>query len=363
MLWEPFVEELFTRRNPRGKSLEPVLSLDRALGFPHRSYKTIHVAGTNGKGSVTQKIASALEIEGFKVGLYTSPHLIDVRERIQVNQEMISREDFQRLFARVDGKVEGFFDLITALAFLYFQEQKVDFAVVEVGLGGRFDATNVVVPEVSVITSIGYDHMDILGSTLEEIAREKGGIIKPGVPLITGPSAAPFFPEAIHAPSCPFYDLENQEVARLVLKKLAISETSIAEGLKKRPPCRFEIRDNLIIDVAHNPSGFEKLIEALQMHFPSEEKFHFLVAFSKDKNWKACLDLISPKASSISAVLVKKQRLERPSVLKEYLPLIEIASSLQEALRPDKKNVICGSFYLMDSIQNKEGDLSRLTNW
>lgn len=322
------------------------------MSHPHKAYKTIHVGGTNGKGSVTYKIAKALEAEGFKVGLYTSPHICDVRERIQVQGELIPEDAFQRLLNRI-LELEpslGFFDIMTAIAFCYFQEQKVDWAVVEVGLGGRFDATNVIHPEIAAITSIGFDHTELLGNSLEEIAIQKGGIAKPGVPLVTGPTASCFFPNSIKVEKAPFFDLENQSIAKAVLRKLSISESAIEIGVAKRPPCRFEMRKNIILDVAHNPDGFKKLIEALQLHLPEIEKFHFIVAFSKSKDWKTCLDLILPFSSSITALSIDKERMEHASEIQKYHDKISISKSLETSLKPKEWNVICGSFYLMEQI-------------
>ncbi len=153
----------------------------------------MHVAGTKGKGSTASLIAAALEAAGYKVGLYTSPHLEDFRERITINGEMISEADVIRLADELRPPLTEIvpetttFELTTALAFQYYFQQNIDIAVIEVGLGGRLDATNVVDPLVSVITSISYDHMSVLGSTLQEIAAEKGGIIKPGRPVVLSP--------------------------------------------------------------------------------------------------------------------------------------------------------------------------------
>ncbi len=163
---------------------------DDYLGNPHRKFKTIHVAGTNGKGSVSSMLASVLMGLGYKVGLYTSPHLVDFRERIKVDGEMISNEAVLDFLDRTDHFIAendpSFFEITTAMAFDYFASCGVDYAVVECGLGGRLDSTNIVNPVLSVITSIGLDHTDILGDTLEKVAFEKGGIIKPGVPVVVG---------------------------------------------------------------------------------------------------------------------------------------------------------------------------------
>lgn len=172
------------------EGLQNTHALDEYFGHPHHSFKTIHVGGTNGKGSVSHTLAAILQSVGYKVGLYTSPHLVDFRERIRVNGEMIPEQrviDFveqERSF--FEPLYPSFFELATALAFKYFEEQKVDIAVIEVGLGGRLDCTNIITPLLSVITNISFEHTQFLGDTLEKIAGEKAGIIKPNVPVIIG---------------------------------------------------------------------------------------------------------------------------------------------------------------------------------
>jgi dihydrofolate synthase/folylpolyglutamate synthase len=178
--------------------LDNIRALLGALGDPHRAFPSVHVAGTNGKGSVCAMLESILRAHGRRAGLYTSPHLVDVRERIRIGGSLIPRSDFARLLGRIRSTIEvlrtagrldappTYFEVLTTLAFLYFAEKKVDIAVLETGLGGRFDATNVVTPLLSVITSISKDHQEYLGRTLAAIAFEKAGIIKPGVPLVCG---------------------------------------------------------------------------------------------------------------------------------------------------------------------------------
>ena len=196
------------------EGLGGTLALDAYFGHPHRQYRTIHVGGTNGKGSVTHTLAAILQAQGYRVGLYTSPHLVDFRERIRVNGKMISKKrviEFVKTLSNSPLKGENksssgekevnksplplregwggsfsFFELATALAFQYFAEQKVDFAVIEVGLGGRLDCTNIITPVLSVITNISFDHVQFLGDTLPKIASEKAGIIKPGIPVCIG---------------------------------------------------------------------------------------------------------------------------------------------------------------------------------
>lgn len=172
------------------EGLSNTMALDSHFGHPHRSYKTVHIAGTNGKGSCSHTIAAILQSQGYRVGLYTSPHLIDFRERIRVNGKPIPE---QRVIDFVNGEIEyfeplhpSFFELTTALAFKYFQEKEVDIAVIEVGLGGRLDCTNVITPMLSVITNISFDHTQFLGNTLAKIAGEKAGIIKHHVPCLIG---------------------------------------------------------------------------------------------------------------------------------------------------------------------------------
>lgn len=172
------------------EGLQNTLALDKHFNHPHTNFKTIHIAGTNGKGSCSHSLASILQEAGYKVGLYTSPHLVDFRERIRVNGQCISKERVVK-FVKDERKFfeplhPSFFELTTALAFKYFDEQKVDIAIIEVGLGGRLDCTNIISPILSIITNISFDHTQFLGDTLAKIAGEKAGIIKKGVPVIIG---------------------------------------------------------------------------------------------------------------------------------------------------------------------------------
>jgi dihydrofolate synthase / folylpolyglutamate synthase len=185
---------MFQRTGPAAykHSLGNTLLLDEMYGHPHRQFKSIHVAGTNGKGSVSHMLAAILQSSGFRTGLYTSPHLKDFRERIRVNGQMVSESyvaEWTEGFRLRSRKVQiepSFFELTVAMAFDYFAQEKVDIAVIEVGLGGRLDSTNIITPEVGVITNISYDHQSLLGDTLPLIAAEKAGIIKPGVPVVIG---------------------------------------------------------------------------------------------------------------------------------------------------------------------------------
>ena len=204
--------------------LQTTEALDEHFGHPHRQFKTIHIAGTNGKGSCSHTLAAILQAEGYKVGLYTSPHLVDFRERIRVNGECVPEQyvidfvDQERAF--FEPLHPSFFELTTALAFKYFAEQEVDIAVIEVGLGGRLDCTNIITPILSIITNISLDHTQFLGNTLAEIAGEKAGIIKPGVPVIIGediPETRPVFEAKARDMKAPIIfaqDDENREVLK-----------------------------------------------------------------------------------------------------------------------------------------------------
>lgn len=197
--------------------LENTWALDEHFGYPHRSYRTIHIAGTNGKGSCSHTLAAILQHAGYRVGLYTSPHLIDFRERIRVNGQPVPEEYVVRFVEEERGFFEplhpSFFELTTAMAFRYFAEEKVDVAVIEVGLGGRLDCTNVIRPDLSIITNISMDHVQFLGDTLEKIAGEKAGIIKPGVPVVIGettPETRPVFLKKAREERAPIYFAEEE---------------------------------------------------------------------------------------------------------------------------------------------------------
>lgn len=219
------------------EGLANTLTLDLHYGHPHRAFKSIHVAGTNGKGSVSHTLAAQLQSAGYKVGLYTSPHLVDFRERIRINGEMISKQyvvDFINDFlhwskvpvggglASPDSVVSltpSFFELTTALAFNYFKDKKVDIAVIEVGLGGRLDCTNIISPILSVITNISFDHTDMLGDTLAKIASEKAGIIKHNIPVVIGetvPETRPVFKAKAQEMQAPIIFADEDPLVKMV---------------------------------------------------------------------------------------------------------------------------------------------------
>ena len=371
MTCSDLVQRLFSYagRTQAIKGLSNMRRIDAWQGHLHRRFATVHIAGTNGKGSVTLKIASALSAQYKKVGLYTSPHISSFRERIQVNESMIPEEFalqfLPKLFAFIEKeKIEpSFFDLLTALAFEYFASQEIDIAVLEVGLGGEFDATNVVLPQLSVITSIAFDHVEVLGPTLDDIARAKAGIIKEGVPVVVGPHArlSPILNAAkgniILSPEAPgFYDDENNAIARAALEKLNIPEKAIAAGLLRRPPCRFEIVDDrpIILDVAHNPDGFIHLRAALDAKFPNIP-FHVILAIGKEKDPAECMGKIGSRAHRIACLSNNHPRLADARDVLRRLQMngfsnAYLAASVEEVLRSKDPILVCGSFFIMNDV-------------
>ncbi len=193
--------------------LDNTLKLDAHFGSPHRQFKTIHVAGTNGKGSVSHMLASVLQEAGYKTGLYTSPHLVDFRERIRINGNRITKKFVAEFITKNQSFFStfspSFFEISVFLAFEYFAQNQVDIAVIEVGLGGRLDATNIILPQLSVITNIGRDHMEILGDTMQKIAAEKAGIIKTNTPCIVGENQPEILPV--------FREIAGQQKSRMIL--------------------------------------------------------------------------------------------------------------------------------------------------
>jgi dihydrofolate synthase/folylpolyglutamate synthase len=358
-----------------GSGLSNARVFDQALGNPTAAYPTVHIAGTNGKGSVATKIAKALELSGRRVGLYTSPHLTSFCERITVNGQMISEnhviEGMEKIFSidREHRLNASFFEMATFLAFEYFRNAKVDIAVIETGLGGRLDATNIITPILSVITSISREHTHILGEDVEQIASEKAGILKEKVPVVLGPKARC---QAIYSRAqelqCPvfaskkisyFYDEENSAVAELALAQLQLGTKSFEQALSIRPPCRFERHGDLVFDVAHNPEAIFYLIQALHHFFP-ESRFRFLVGFSKDKEYDQCLELIAAVASHIHFVQAATPRAatveELRAALKDEDPAFctshssikdGVEEAYTEAVSQSEILVICGSFYIM----------------
>lgn len=346
--------------------------LGELLHHPELRFKTVHVAGTNGKGSVVTKIAKGLELSGYKVGLYTSPHISCFRERITINGEMISESDVARLLERL-FKLDvspTFFELTTFLAFLYFAEQKVDFAVIETGLGGRLDATNVIVPELTVITSISLDHTEILGATEEQIAYEKAGIVKYGVPLVIGPHAGQEIIRQMArlqnsqvlpvVGSFDSYDEENSAIAKTALEYLGARE--ITQALKVRPPCRREelLGGKVILDVAHNPDGLNQLFKTI------ERKGRIVFGLSKTKDVTSCLEIIkehgrhfhlveAPNGRGLPVDELQKIMLKQGFDANQISIDGSIKQTITKVLALDETILVCGTFFIMSEARKALG--------
>lgn len=396
--------------------LHNIIRLSDWLDNPQNKYRTIHIAGTNGKGSTSSFIAEILRACGYNVGLLTSPHLADFRERIRVNGKKITSEGLTQFVERFKPLIirseATFFEVTTALAFWYFAHKKVDWAVIETGLGGRLDATNIINPEVSVITNISLEHTNLLGRTIYKIAGEKAGIIKPRVPLVTGVEnngndAAQRFREVCREKRSPVYfhnpsdfgrsrrngsdilnikkgpfaglrapislagkhQVENGFLAAraaAVLKSLGypITRKAVKEGLACNYwPGRFmTVRRNptVIIDVAHNREGFEVLADTLKSRFPGR-KFDFLIGMVEKKHGAECLKIVAPLARSISTTPLLTERSDDPYYLISHLraganhirifpdPVTAYKDLLENSSRSDIL-IIAGSHFLVGDL-------------
>ena len=376
MTYEQVVETIVnSRRFGRYSGVEVMAEMLKALGDPQKGMRLIHIAGTNGKGSVSAFLCEILREAGLCVGVFTSPHLMDFRERICVDGRMIEREAVERLgrelLVRRFLKEPSMFDICLAMALLYFREQQCDVMILETGLGGSLDATNAVgVPEVSVITKIGYDHMEILGNTLEEIAEQKAGIIKKGTDVVLESQTTEVLAvlldaaERAGARACHviapeeflqrcyqdgtqsfvygdygklqmrmlgLHQYENAAAAAVAaeqfLKNGKFSERIEAQitGEDKNDRIKAFIRNGIfktrwqgrmellrsepffMVDGAHNSSGIEALRESLACLFPGE-RFHFMMGVMADKDYESMVELLLPLAAEFTAVRVQTER-------------------------------------------------------
>ncbi len=318
-----------------------------SLSRPDKQFDSIRIAGSNGKGSVATKIARSLELSGKRVGLFTSPHIESFCERIQVNGKMIPMSRVDPLLNQVFSVAPGltFFDYTTLIALLYFAEQKVDVAVLEVGLGGRLDATSIVDPTLTIVTSISLEHTQILGNTIEEIAREKTAIFRKGVPAVVGPTVPESQSGDAKRVVGPFSDFEaeNRAIAEAACNILGIEPL----GIEATPPCRFEeVEPGVIFDVAHNPEALQQLLVRVQVLHPGKT-IHVVASFGKEKNIEGCIAAIEAKAT---LHLVQLDH-ERAADLHEYktTPLRE---AISKAKRHGEIVVVCGTFYLMHDARS-----------
>ncbi len=384
------------------KDLTNTLAFCSKLGDPHNKFKSIHIAGTNGKGSTSHMIAAVLQDAGYKVGLYTSPHLVDFRERIRINGEQVSKQWVVNFVARNKAAIEeiqpSFFEITVVMAFVAFAEAEVDFSVVETGLGGRLDSTNVITPMLSVITNISYDHMDMLGNTLPEIAAEKAGIIKQGVPVIIGQqniaTERVFFEQAVQKQSTMYYADAMWDLVRIKQDHLyqyfkavhrarremydlhsdlagSYQQHNIKTALAaidvlvstQRLPISFETtlhalsrvksltgmrgrwdilqqRPLIITDVAHNPAGIKEVMQQWEK-IPAKTK-HIVTGFVRDKDINEALSLF-PKDAKYYFCSAQIPRAMPASELKKIADTHglngEIYVTVDDAVRTARENL------------------------
>ena len=340
------------------EDLHNTIALCNAINNPQTKFKSIHIAGTNGKGSTSHMLAAILQQAGYKTGLYTSPHVKDFRERIKINGEMISHEfivDFVERTKTVSEQIKpSFFEMTVAMAFDYFEKEQVDIAIIETGLGGRLDSTNIITPILSIITNIGYDHMDILGDTLEKIAAEKAGIIKQNIPIVIGeylPQTKNVFISKATEVNAPIYFAQDEYFVsnikyNTVLLSCDVTNTAhnitesfkldlnglyqtknictvlCAEGLLMQQGFNIKNKDekealkhvkkltglygrwdvissnpNIVLDVAHNEDGIKQLLHQLSVVHPTANTVHFIIGMVKDKDVTKILSILPKDAN------------------------------------------------------------------
>lgn len=372
--------------------LERVTALLERYDNPQDKIKCIHVAGTNGKGSTCAMIAAILKESGYKIGLYTSPHLVDYTERIKINDKDISREEFADLISDIiqiakKHKIHATeFEILTAAAFVYFEKEKVDFSVIETGLGGRFDATNIIKnPLMSIITSIDKDHTDRLGSTIEKIAYEKAGIIKSGIPVITlknnngieviKEKALKTGGNLILTEEFSMFDLYESNLKGLWQKKnlslavksaitmrghgIAVPEKAIRDGLKNVSwSGRFQYikEKNLILDGAHNPAAAKLLRETLDLYYPDKKRI-WIYSSLNTKNYPEVMEILFGNEDTVIFTKPTLNAAVSPKTLKANLNKackIYITENIEKAVNlysdlTDKETcgIIAGSLYVV----------------
>ena len=378
--------------------LETMRELLRQLGNPERNLRFIHIAGTNGKGSVAAMCASVLAAAGYRTGLYTSPHLVSLCERFQVNGQPIAEADVVRLVAKLRPLLETphprpatLFEAVTLLALEYFQEQQVEVVVWETGLGGRLDATNAVTPVVSVITNIAFDHMQYLGETLVEIAGEKAGIIKPGIPVVTGADGVALdvirqVGAELHSPvtvvsagvnRTPLlgqHQAHNCAVAEAALRAsgLKITGEQMRTGLAQtRWPGRFQIVRRtpvVVLDGAHNAAGAASLAGALSEQFAGK-RLAMVLGVLRDKNYDEMCQILAPLAGMIACTRVNSERTNDPRLLAELCRQAnpratvevfqDVVAAYHAACASAEVVVIAGSLFLVGEAMHRLGFTDR----
>lgn len=385
-------------------ALEPIVKFLETMGNPHMEFRSIHVAGTNGKGTVCRLLASVYQQAGYKTGLYTSPHLTNYRDRFKINGERMDKEtllaffqEFEELIAR---EPLTYFELSTVISFWYFSRQEIDIAVIEVGLGGRLDATNVITPVVSVITSVGLDHTDLLGNTVAQIASEKGGIIKRGIPVVTGklhPDAEAVVKEIANQnativiacddkelilekeeigfqtayqkefrfPAEPWKTVDAcnfkiaWEVTTLLQDRFPVGETRYQEGIiemnrRFRNRAVFErvsITENWYFDGAHNPAAVTELIKKL-LSIADTREWKVVLSFMKDK----LTPEIAKLWSSFPEVYLFDMNAQRAAKFSEMIEFFPHAKPFRIESEPSLSQfksslvIFSGSFYFYSTV-------------
>ena len=373
----------------------------KLLNAPEKKYPTVHIAGTNGKGSTVAFTSHILMAAGYKTGMYISPYIEAFNERFMINHQPISDDlllnyinqfyAFNQTFFDHHQETLSFFELTTLIAFEYFKDENVDIAVIEVGLGGRLDATNIITPLVSVITSIGYDHMQILGNTLEEISKEKLGIVKEGVPLVSGvldETLIPIFKEMAlkksskiyfvspleFTPSIPqvfrengidyaihllgAHQIQNAKCAIKATELLNdhgfnITQEYIKIGLREAYlPGRFEKIGPVVLDGAHNVNGMESLVKTLNTYF-KDQNYRVIFGVMGDKETLKMQTMIESIAEEIIFTDVNTERALSKEVLYERSLHPNKKVMDLETLPFDKPTIVCGSLYLVSALRKK----------
>ncbi|MBX7051093.1 MAG: bifunctional folylpolyglutamate synthase/dihydrofolate synthase [Flavobacteriales bacterium] len=375
--------------------LDNTINLLREVGDPHIGLRCVHVAGTNGKGSTSHLIASVLQEAGFKTGLYTSPHLKDFRERIRINGNMISEDDvvfFVEYYRNAWEQIKpSFFEITVALCFWYFKKEKTDFAIIETGLGGRLDSTNVIEPEISVITNIGFDHMNLLGNTIEKIASEKAGIIKKNVPVVLGKmraeakevmlnkaqeECAPLIDSDLNTDALPFvplaglYQQENSRTAWCAIKtlqnKFGISDKNITDGFRNivsntNLMGRWQtLQDSpkVIADVGHNEDGIRFITSQLQA--TAFRHLHMVIGFAADKDLEHILSLLPKDATyyfckaniprGLDAKLLADEARKFNLMGDVYASVSEAFNTAKQNANPEDLVFVGGSFFTVAEV-------------
>lgn len=388
--------------------LENIQRILEIIGNPQKRLKTVHIGGTNGKGSVASMLACMLSEAGYRVGKYTSPHLVSFTERITVDEEEITETEVAELTTEIRQTIQRedsdraftFFDFTTALAYEYFRRRQTDIALVEVGLGGRLDSTNVIDPLVSIITNVGFDHMGYLGNTIAEIAREKAGIIKKGTPVVTGArdGALEVVEEVARGRNSPVhvlgtdfrYEMQTAQVMSytgpsmeldsvfvnlkgdhqlangslalcaaelLKARGFSMEEKSIRNGLSRvRWPGRIEIvreKPTILLDGAHNVDGIQALVRFMKTRFP-EKRTTLIFGVMKDKEYGRMLELLRPLTDTIVLTRPANERGLPAQAMKEFAGEAVVTQDVRSALAKARAVttdsdliLVTGSLYLV----------------